>query len=444
MAQSSTLEKLEGLKRRIDITVPASTVDQVYNQKIQKVANTAKIDGFRPGKIPQKVIQKQFGSSILIEAAQELIQSSLMSAVEEHKLQIAGTPSVTPKELKPGQALEFSAEFEVYPEISLADMAEVKLSRQVLELKDADIDKMLETLQKQHAEWVEVEREAANGDRVLIDFEGFINGEAFENGSAKDFQLELGSKQMIPGFEDGLIGVKFADEREITCAFPMDYPKNELAGQKATFKIHVNKVLAPKMPEINDEFAKKIGVEGGASALKKDVEKNMVSQVQQMLKDKLKKNMMDKLLDLNTITVPAALIDTEIEHLQQLAKQQMGENADKMPDNLFPRAHFEDQAVRRVSLGLILGEVIKQHQLKVDGQKVRERIEQIAAVYHDPAQVVNWYYNNKRMLAEVESVVLEDQAVEKLLKKCQTEDKKVSYDEAIKPPQEVGKKADKA
>lgn len=430
MTSSSSVEQLAGLKRRIDVTVPKEEVDQVYHARIGKVAKDAKMDGFRPGKVPAHVIEKRYGQNILIEVSQELIQSSLIAAVEEHDLKVAGTPEVTPKEIKKGEALQYSADFEIYPEITLADLAEQKLEREVVELADADIEEMVQNLLKQQAEWEEVETPAANGDRVTIDFEGYINGEIFENGSAKDFQLELGSKQMIPGFEEGLEGVNKAETREVVCSFPKEYPREELAGQEATFKVTVHKISAAKLPELTDEFAKKIGVEGGAEALKQDVIKNMQQQVDQVVQGRLKTKVMDKLLELNQFEVPKALIDTEIGHLQQLAKQQATERGGKADDADFPKEQFEEQALRRVKLGLLLGEVIKQHNIKVDADQVRKKVEQIASVYHQPEQVINWYYGNKRMLSEVESVVLEDLAVEKLLQDFQVEEKAISYKEA--------------
>ncbi|OGO93068.1 MAG: trigger factor [Coxiella sp. RIFCSPHIGHO2_12_FULL_44_14] len=435
MSKSSLVEKLAGLRRKLEVVVPAEKVVQAYDERLKKVARSAKIDGFRPGKIPEKVIEQRFGQNVLFEIAQELMQQYFSLAVEEHELKIVSIPELTPQNIKRGEALQYSVEFEVYPDIQLPDLSQVQIERQIIELQDQDIVNMLKMLAKQQAEWVEVERLAQTGDRVVMDFAGTIDGELFENGSAKNFQLELGSGQMIPGFEDSLLGIKAGEERDIKCTFPAEYHHQDLAGKEATFKITVHKVQEPKLPEINDEFAGKTGLDT-LDELKQEIEKSMKKQVAQLMHDRVKQKVMEKLLELNTIEIPEALIDAEIEHLQQLALQQLSEQAKNVDAaNLFPREHFEKQARRRVTLGLLLGEVIKQHELKVEPQKVRERVEQIAAVYHKPEEVMVWYYSNKRMLAEVESVVLEDQAVDKLLGQMQVTDEKISYEEATKRSQ---------
>lgn len=443
MAKSSSVEKLVGLRRRVDVVIPVEEVNHAYDERIKKVSKSAKIDGFRPGKIPAKVIEQRFGNNVLMEVAQELMESHFMDIVKENELRIVGTPELTPKNVKRGEELQFSVEFEVYPDVTLADLSQTHIERQRVELSSEDINKMMGVVAKQQAEWVEVDRPAQNGDQVTIDFEGSINGELFENGSAKGFELELGSRQMIPGFEEGILTMKAGEVRDIECTFPASYQHETLAGQKATFKITLHKVAEPKLPEINDEFAKKIGFEEGLDELKQSIAKNMSKQIEQLMHDRVKQKVMQTLLDLNTVELPNVLIDAEIEHLQQMALQRLGDKVkseDVKAADLFPREHFEDQARRRVTLGLLLGEVIKQNKLNVDAGKVREKIEQMAAMYHQPDQLIAWYYNNKRMLAEVESVVLEDQAVGKLLEQMLVKEVMISYEEATKQPQDLDPK----
>lgn len=436
MAKSSTVEKLSGLKRRVEVEVAADKVTAAYGQRVNKVAQSAKIDGFRQGKVPQKVIEQRFGKNILLEVAEELMREHFISAVEEHKLRIAGNPQIIPREIKQGAPLQYSIEFEVYPEIELADLSQVNMTRERVELTEQDIDNMLDVLRKQQAEWVAVERAAQVGDQVSIDFEGKIDGVPFERGAAQGFTLELGAKQMIPGFEDAIVGKNPGDSFVITCRFPETYSQADLAGKEATFDTTLHKVMEPKLPELNDEFAKRVGLEGGMDALRAEVRKNMQRQVDQMMQDRFKRQVLDKLLELNKIELPEGLIDAEMEHMQETALARFGENAKNMDkEKLFPAEQFKPHAVERVTLGLILGEVIKKYELSTDDAKVKAKIQEIAAVYGQPEQVEAWYYSNERMLSEVKAVVLEMQAVDKLAEQMHIEEQVISYEQATKSGQ---------
>lgn len=436
MAKSSTVEKLSGLKRRVEVEVAAETVNAAYGQRITKVAKSAKLDGFRQGKVPQKVIEQRFGKNILLEVAEELMREHFISTVEEHKLRVAGMPQLTPKNIKPGEALQYSIEFEVYPEIELADLSQVQVTRERVELTEQDIDNMLDVLRKQQAEWAEVDRAAQLGDQVSIDFEGKIDGVPFERGAAQGFTLELGAKQMIPGFEDGIVGKKAGDNFVINCQFPENYPQADLAGKNATFDTKLNLVKEPKLPELNDEFAKRVGLEGGMEALRAEVRKNMQRQVDQMMQDRFKRVVLDKMLALNQIELPQGLIDAELHHMQEAALARFGKNAKNVDkEELFPAEQFRPHAVERVTLGLLLGEVIKKYELSVDDDKVKAKIHEIAGVYGQPEQVEAWYYNNERMLSEVRAVVLETQAVDKLAEQMHIEDQVISYEQATKNDQ---------
>lgn len=330
MSQSSTLEKLEGLKRRIDVAVPAGEVDQAYRAKMQKVAKTVKLDGFRPGKVPMDVVEKRFGRSILIEIAQDLVHSSFVKVVKELDLHVAGQPEVAPDEIKRGQEFKYRIEFEVLPEIQLADLSNISITKPVLKLSEEDINNMITILQQQHQDWKEVDRTAQNKDKVDLDFSGFLEGESMENGSAKNYDLVLGSNAMIPGFEEQLIGVKAGEAREIECVFPADYHKEELKGKKVAFKIQVHKVMEPVLPEITDEFVARIGVEGGIAGLRQEIEKNIQLYLEQFLKGNLKEQVTEQLLALHSFEVPESLIREESQHLQKLLaerKQNISEAA---------------------------------------------------------------------------------------------------------------------
>jgi trigger factor len=340
------------------------------------------------------------------------------------------------KALKRGEPLEFVVNFEVYPEIKLNSIKGENLVRNQVKITEADIDKMLDTLSKQHAEWNIVDRAAKIGDRVVIDFEGSIDGKPFAHGDAKDFTLELGSKRMIEGFEDGVVGAKPNEVREIKVTFPKEYPSEELAGQKAVFKITVHKINEPKLPALDDAFAAKLGLkEGGIAELRAEIRKGMEGEAENLMKNQFKMSVLEKLMAKNPIDIPNALVEAEINHLQQMTRNRIAmqtKNEEQAKKMELPREPYVEQAKKRVMLGLLLGEYIKQHNIKVDQDQVKKRIEEIAATYHKPEEVISWYYNNKKMLAEIEAVVLEDQAVSQLLSELTVEDKEISYEAALK------------
>jgi len=429
LLMQTNVKNLEGLKCELTVIIPADQVKAAYKKHLKDITSKAKVTGFRPGKVPQDIIEKKYGDSVLGEVTNDLIHLSFEPAVVENKLLIAGTPSVAPGKLIKDQAFEYVVTFERYPEITIKDLTDVKLKQSIAEVKEDDLEKMFLKMRKEHSEWVEVDREAADGDRLLIDFEGFINKkEAFDGGSAKDFNLELGSKQMIPGFEEGLIGAKLKETREVKVTFPAEYPVEILAGKEALFEVTVHKVEEAKLPEFNNAFAKKVGVKEGIEALKAEVRKGMERELEQMLQTQLKMQTLDKLVELNPIEVPDALLDLEIKSLQKMMQKQKA-NID------LPREPYVEQAKQRVTLGLLLAEVIKTRSIKADKDLVRAKVEEIAKTYAKQEEVINWYYNNPKMLSEIEALVIEDQAVVELQKKAEIEKQSVSYDEVVRASQ---------
>ncbi|MBV0932098.1 trigger factor [Marinobacterium weihaiense] len=429
-----SVETTSGLERQLTITVPAERIDQDVDKLVAQQARTRRLDGFRPGKVPPKVIKRMFGSAIRQDVLGQVVQESFYSAVEQEKLQPAGGPNIEFKNDKEGEDLQFVATFEVYPEIELKDLAGVEIEKQTAEITDADMDQMIETLQKQQANWVEVDRAAAEGDRVKIDFEGFVDGEAFEGGKAEGHDLVLGSGSMIPGFEDGLAGKKAGEEFDLEVSFPEDYHAENLKGKAATFKTKVQSVSAQELPELNEEFFSRFGIEEKElDGFKAEVRKNMERELKQALKMKLKDQVFNELLKVNDIDVPAALIDSEIDNLRRQAIQQFGgENANIDP-NMLPKEMFEDQAKRRVSVGLLIQEVVKANELEADESRVRETVEEMASTYQDPQQVIDWYYGNDQILNQIKSLVLEDQVVDHLAASAKVTEKAVPYEEAIQP-----------
>ncbi|MEJ8320580.1 trigger factor [Pseudomonas oryzihabitans] len=426
-----SVENTSALERRMTIGVPAERIETEVNKRLQQTARRAKVPGFRPGKVPMSVIRQRYEASARQEALGDLIQETFYEAVVEQKLNPAGAPAVEPKVFEKGKDLEYVATFEVFPEFEVKGLDGIEIERQDASVEDADIDKMLDVLRKQGTRYEAVDRAAANDDQVTIDFVGTQDGEAFAGGSAEGTKLVLGSGRMIPGFEDGLVGAKAGDERVLDLTFPEDYQNLDLAGKAAQFKVTVKEVAAPELPELNEAFFKQFGVEETTvEGFRAEVRKNMERELRQALKTKVKNQVMDGLLAANQIDVPAALISNEVDRLRVQAVQQFGGNI--QPEQL-PAELFSEQAKRRVLLGLIIAEMVKQFELKPDDTRVRELIEEMAAAYQEPEQVVKWYYQNEQQLNEVRSVVLEEQVVDTVLKQAKVTDKQVSYEDAVKP-----------
>ncbi|MFK8331912.1 trigger factor [Pseudomonas sp. BJa5] len=428
-----SVENTSALERRMTIAVPAERVETEVNKRLQQTARRAKVPGFRPGKVPMSVIRQRYEDAARQEAFGDLVQASFYEAVVEQKLNPAGAPAVEPKSFEKGKDLEYIATFEVYPEFTVAGFDSIAVERLSADVADADLDNMLEVLRKQNIRFEAVERAAQNEDQLNIDFVGKIDGEAFAGGSAKGTQLVLGSGRMIPGFEEGLVGAKAGEERVLNLAFPEDYQNLDLAGKTAEFTVTVNSVSEPKLPELNEEFFAQFGIkESGVDGFRAEVRKNMERELRQAIKTKVKNQVMDGLLAANPIEVPKALLENEVNRLRVQAVQQFGGNI--KPEQL-PAELFEEQAKRRVVLGLIIAEVVKQNELKPDEARVREMIQEMASAYQEPEQVIAWYYKNDQQLNEVRSVVLEEQVVDTVLQKATVTDKSVSYEEAVKPAQ---------
>jgi trigger factor len=431
-----SVESLEGLSRKVTITVPEETVTAKYKQRLQKVAQTAKLDGFRPGKIPVKLIETRFGPGILQEIVGELLEESFKSAIQSEGLKIAGQPEVEPlAELKKGEAFTFTVIYETFPEIELALPEGQSVEIETAVISDADVTAMIEKLRKQQSEWILADRPAQNGDRVEMDFEGFMDGKAFEGGKASAFTLDLGSKQMIPGFEDGLLACQIGDETTLNVSFPDDYHVKELAGKPAEFKVKVNKVHMPEMISDDEKLAEKMNVEGGAAKLQEESKMNMERELKRALETGRKNKIFEKLLEANDIHVPQALVDDEIVNLQKMALQQMGgPEAVKQFDKInLPKEPYEKDAQKRVKLGLLLSEVVKKFDIKVDDDRVSEHLKEVASMYPDADKVTSWYRQNPQMLAEIESAIVEEMVAEKLLESMTVTEKTVAYDDIVNP-----------
>ena len=439
-----SVETTEGLERKLTIAIPGDRVDTAVNARLQEAAQTIRLNGFRQGKVPLKVVKNKFGKGVRQEVVGELMNQTYFEAIAQESLKPAGQPRIEPTSMDEGKDVEFVAVFEVYPEIELPDFAAIKAERLVAEVSDDDIDEMIETLRKQRQTWVPVERAAANGDMVNIDYVGKKEGEEFQGGKAAGQNLVLGSERMIPGFEDGVIGKSAGEDFTLQLKFPDDYHSEELAGAEVEFELTLNTVSEQSLPEVNEDFFKSFGVEeGGMEAFREEVSNNMQREMKNASRNKLKTTLMDALISDLEVAIPAALMSNEIHQLKHQTVQQMGGgqgfDPHSMPDDL-----FREQAKRRVTLGLILGEVISQQSIQADAEKVRDAVEEIAATYESPEEVVKWYYSNEEQLQGIESSVIEDQVFDYIIEQAQVSDKEVSYQDVIKPESQGGEAEDTA
>lgn len=433
-----SIETTQGLERKMTVAVPSEKVESAINIRLQEAARNVKLNGFRKGKVPYKVIKSKFGAGVRQEVVGELMSQSYYEAIDQESLKPAGQPSIDPKNLDEGQDLEFVATFQVYPEITLPDFSLIKAERLGAEISETDVDEMVETLRKQKQTWEVAERAATTEDMVNIDYLGRRDGEEFEGGSAQGTNLVLGSERMIPGFESGIEGKSAGDAFTLDLSFPEEYHNTELAGSKVAFEITLNSVSEQVMPAVDEEFYKSFGVQkGGNDAFREEVTNNMRRELKTASRNKLKTKIMDSLVEAVDAEIPDALVGGEIEQLRKQALQQFGGgqniDASMLPDDL-----FREQAARRVLLGLVLGEVIQQQELKADPTKVREAIEELASTYESPDEVINWYYGNQEQLATIESGVLEDQVFDYVIDQSAVTDKLVGYQEVIKPEPKAG------
>lgn len=427
-----SVEKLQGLERKITVELSAEQVDSEIHKRLEGLTKTVKIDGFRKGKVPIKEVERRYGQSVRQEVLGDMMQRSFFEAVNEKDLKPAGMPHISPKPSSEGEKFAFEATFEVYPDVNIPDFSKLNIEKNTAEVAEGDIDETLDAIRKQQIEWKTVDRASQKGDQVIIDFTGYLDGKLLERGAAQNFALELGANSMIPGFEDGIIGAKAGDKLTISPTFPDDYHAKELAGKKVDFEIVVHQVKEPSLPELNDEFAKKLKIKDGTlEGLRREVRLNMERELHNVLKNQTKQKIMDAVIDVAEVQLPKALIDAEIQQMQQHFLKQLGGKGDIQALAEKSNDLFEAQASRRVTLGLVVGEFIKQQELKSDPEKVKEHIANLAAAYEKPQDVIKWYYSDKNNLAEIEALVLEDQVVDKILEQANVTEKKVLFKDVM-------------
>lgn len=427
-----TVETTAGLERRMTVGVPATEVDDAVTQKIKDTARRIRIDGFRPGKVPASVVKQRYGMGIRAEVLEEVVRNNYVKAISDEKIVPAGQPKIDLTKDVAGEDVEFVATFEVFPEIALAGYDGFEFDKASAEITDDDVAKMLESLQQQRANFVDVDREAKDGDRVKIDFVGKIDGEAFDGGTAEGQAVTLGSGQMIPGFESGIEGMKKGDEKVIDVTFPEDYGNEDLAGKAAAFEIKLHEVSEAELPELDESFFQAFGAQAtDVESFKVEVRKNMEREAKNALSAKLKNSVIDKLVEVNEFDVPSALVHDEIHRLKHQAVEQFGGQTQMDPHQL-PDDLFKEQADKRVKVGLIMNEVVRSAEITADDEAVKNYIDDQASIYQDPQQVIDYYYANEEMLNQAKAVVVENAAIDHILEHSKVAEIVVNYDEAIK------------
>ncbi len=428
----STIETTQGLERRVSITVPAENVKTAVREETKRAAKNVRVDGFRKGHVPAQIVEKRFGASIRQDVLNDLLPRHFFDLMFKEKVNLAGRPTFAIEKFEDGQDLVFTATFEVYPEVELKGLENIKVEKPTVEITEADVDNMVNVLRKQQATWSESKDAAKAEDRVTIDFVGSVDGEEFEGGKATDFVLAMGQGRMIPGFEDGIVGHKAGEQFDIDVTFPAEYHAENLKGKAAKFAITLKKVEVQVLPELTDEFVAKFGPNTKTvDDLRAEIRKNMQRELKNALVARVKQQVIDGLIAENAIDVPVSAVDEEIEVLRKQATQRFGGNAQQTAQ--LPRELFEEQAKRRVQVGLLFSAVIKANELKADEDLVKAMIADIASAYEQPAEVVEYYSKNNELMGNVRNVVLEEQAVNAVLAKAQVTEKAASFDEIMNP-----------
>lgn len=427
-----SIENLEGLQRKMTVQVPADQIASAIDQKLKQLSKTVRLDGFRPGKVPLSVVKQKFGGQIRQEVIGDLIESSYRDAIIQEKVRPAGMPDIKPVDADDKEGIAYNAIFEVYPEIDSIELEAIEIEKPTVEIADEDLDNMINKLREQRREWVEVDRAAQQGDQVTVDFEGEIDGEAFTGGSGKDMAVEIGAGRMLKEFEAGLEGMSKNEEKTVDVSFPEDYHGKDVAGKTAQFTLKVSKVSEPEIPELNEELVKTFGVEDGdVETFKNDVKDNMEKELAQKLKTRIKNIVMAGLLDKNEVNAPAALVDDEIKNLKAQMAQNMGQDPSRMDPSHFPDDLFREEGSRRVQLGLLVGELIKKQDIKLDKDRFDSTLQEMAASYEQPQQVLDYYTKNPDARASLEGMILEDQVVDHILEKAKVTEKSVNFEEIM-------------
>jgi len=424
-----SVEKRDGLERCMTVELPVEDFEKAVDNRLKHLARTVKMDGFRPGKVPMSVVKTRLGGQARKEALDEAIQSSLYQAMGQENLRPAGAPQVEFLPLEEGKGPKYAVTFEIMPELTLSDMKSAKVETPVVDITDADIDTTIDRIREQHKDWKDVKRKSKNDDQVTIDFVGKLDGLAFDGGTGNDVQVVLGAGQFIPDFEKGLKGMKAGEEGVIDATFPEEYGNKDLAGKTVQFETTIKSVGEPVLPEVDEDFVKKLGVDGGSvDALREQVKDNMERELAQVVREITKSNVMDAIIAEHELEIPQVMVNDEIKRLAEQTRQMFAQQGVPMPDAPIDNSLYQDQAVRRVSLGLVMSEIVSKNELAATPDKIRAAVEEIAAPYEQPEEIINYYYADKARLGEIEAVVLEQGVVDWVLERAETVEKKETFD----------------
>lgn len=438
-----SVENPGGLKRRLKVQIPADRVNNAVDEKVKRAGEHARIPGFRPGKVPRKVLYQRYGAQARQEAVSELVQNTYPEAVERSELNPAGQPEIELDSLDDAGSLSFTASFDVYPEIELKGLDSISVDKPVTEVTDADIDNTIERVQEQNKSWEEVDRESADGDQVTVDYVGRIEGEVFEGGSADDMDITLGEQQFLPDMERALVGRKAGEDFQVDVAFPEDYGAEELAGKTATFDVTVKTVKAPSPAQLDEDFIKQMGVEEGTmDALRDKIRESLEQEARHAVDTSVKTQVMDSLHEANSIEVPDSMVAQEIDRMRKEAMQRMPQEMqqdEEQAKQLLPDDALREQAEKRVALGLLIAEVISEKELELDQAKVDEKMDEVAAGYGDQAEAVkNYYQQNPQLMQGLQAMVMEQQVVDDLLENATVAEQDTELDELLNANRQQG------
>jgi len=427
-----SIETLEGLERRMTVQVPSETVTQAVEKKLNDLRKTVKIDGFRPGKVPLKVVQQKFGGHVRQEVIGDVIETSYHQAITQENVRPAGMPNIESVDSEGKEDMSYTATFEIYPEIEEIIFDSIKIEKPIVEISDENLERMIQKLREQRKEWTEVSRAADKGDQVLVDFEGRIDGELFEGGAGKEMAVEIGAGQMLAEFEAGLEGILAGEEKQVEVNFPEDYQGKEVAGKTAKFSLKATRVSEAILPELDEAFAKSFGIEDGdLDKFSADIRANMEKELAQKLKSHMKQIVMAGLRDENQIIAPSALVAEEVKSLKMQAAERMGQDLESFDPSSIPDQLFVEEATRRVQTGLLIGEVIKSESIQLDRDLLESTLAEMAAAYEQPEQVMEYYRQNKDARTSLEAMVIEDQVVSHILSKAKVTEKESSFEEMM-------------
>ena len=420
------------VEQSITISIPADDIQKQVKTKLNSAQRSAKIKGFRKGKAPIDVVKKMYEPEIRQDVINDSVIKKFYELVEEKNFKPVGRPNLVPERMEMEKDVIFKATFEVYPEISLGNLSRLSYTKAVSSVAEEDVSKAVENIRKRMCTWEPKGGNSSSGDQIKIDFVGKIDEEEFEGGSAKDFVVEIGSKSMIEGFEDGLIGLKKSDNKDLNLTFPEDYGKTELASKKVVFNVEVKEVLKPKLPALNEEFFKSTGLEAkNTNEFKKEIKNKLEEDLKNLIENKSKSSILDSLREAHVFEVPSAMIESEVNNMRQNAARRVGMDPKDMNEDLFPKETFIEEAKKRVSVGVILNKIIEEKGIKADGERVRKMVEDRASMYKEPQQVVNWFYSNEEQLRSIESISLEEQVIEILLSEANAVEEELTYEECV-------------